>query len=114
MSADSAPAEPVESKETKKPETYGEPFIVPESGKTLLEQMPFASGPTFKREAALARVPGGKVQRAKLARENGQLIWSIDIITPLTKKLAAVQVDAYSGKVLSKQAQTPGDRPESP
>jgi len=63
-------------------------------------------------KAALAKVPGGKVKGAKLARENGQLIWSIDIVTPLTKKIAAVQVDARSGKVLSKLAQTPGDRAE--
>jgi hypothetical protein len=62
--------------------------------------------------AALAKVPGGKVKSAKLARENGQLIWSIDIVTPLTKKIAAVQVDARSGKVLSKLAQAPGDRAE--
>jgi hypothetical protein len=40
MSTDSAPVEPDESKETKKPKTYGEPFIMPESGKTLLEQLP--------------------------------------------------------------------------
>jgi uncharacterized membrane protein YkoI len=63
-------------------------------------------------KAALAKVPGGKVKSAKLARENGQPIWSIDIVTPLTKKIAAVQVDAQSGKVLSKLAQTPGDRAE--
>jgi Peptidase propeptide and YPEB domain len=62
--------------------------------------------------AALAKVPGGKVKSARLTRENGQLIWSIDIVTPLTKKIAAVQVDARSGKVLSKLAQTPGDRAE--
>ena len=62
--------------------------------------------------AALAKVPGGKVKSAKLARENGQLIWSVDIVTPLTKKIAAVQVDARSGKVLSKLAQTSGDRAE--
>ena len=62
--------------------------------------------------AALAKVPGGKVKSAKLLRENGQLIWSIDIITPLTKKIAAVQVDARSGKVLSKLTQTPSDRAE--
>ncbi len=62
--------------------------------------------------AALTKVPGGKVKSAKLAQENGQLIWSIDIVTPLTKKIAAVQVDARSGKVLSKLAQTPSDRAE--
>src|ERR1700730_6284606 len=63
-------------------------------------------------KAALAKVPGGKVKSARLARENGQLIWSIDIVTPLTKKVAAVQVDARSGKVLSKLVQTPSDRAE--
>ena len=63
-------------------------------------------------KAALTKVPGGKVKSAKLTQENGQLIWSIDIVTPLTKKIAAVQVDAQSGKVPSKLAQTPGDRAE--
>jgi uncharacterized membrane protein YkoI len=63
-------------------------------------------------KAALAKVPGGKVKTAKLARENGELIWSIDIVTPLTKKIAAVQVDARSGKVLSKLAEAPADRAE--
>ncbi|HTD15027.1 MAG TPA: PepSY domain-containing protein [Chthoniobacterales bacterium] len=63
-------------------------------------------------KAALAKVPGGKVKAAKLAQENGQLIWSFDIITPFTKKVAAVQVDAQSGKVLSKLVQAPGDRAE--
>jgi len=62
--------------------------------------------------AALIRVPAGKVKSAKLERENGVLIWSVDIITPLTKKVAAVQVDAYTGKVLSKLAQNPADRAE--
>ena len=56
--------------------------------------------------------PGGKVKAAKLAQQNGQPIWSIDIMTPLTKKIAAVQVDAHSGKVLSKLTETPGDRAE--
>jgi peptidase YpeB-like protein len=62
--------------------------------------------------AALMRVPGGKVKGAKLERENGVLIWSVDIITPLTKKVAAVQVDARTGQVLSKLAQNPADRAE--
>src|SRR6516162_2338526 len=62
--------------------------------------------------AALIRVPGGKVNSAKLQRENGLPIWSVDIITPLTKKVAAVQVDGYTGKVLSKLAQNPADRAE--
>ena len=62
--------------------------------------------------AALLRVPGGRVKSAKLERENGVLIWSVDIITPLTKKVAAVQVDAHTGQVLSKLAQNPADRAE--
>jgi len=63
-------------------------------------------------KAALARVPGGKLKGAQLERENGRLIWSIDVITPLTKKVAAVQVDAHSGQVLSKLVQNPADRAE--
>ena len=62
--------------------------------------------------AALIRVPGGKVTSAKLQRENGAPIWSVDIVTPLTKKVAAVQVDGYTGKVLSKLAENPADRAE--
>ena len=58
------------------------------------------------------RVPAGKVKGAKLERENGVLIWSVDIITPLTKKVAAIQVDAHTGQVLSKLAQNPADRAE--
>src|ERR1700745_2001718 len=61
---------------------------------------------------ALTKVPGGKVKSAKLQRENGQLIWSVDIVTPLTKKVAAVQVDAHTGQVLSKLTQRPADRAE--
>jgi hypothetical protein len=61
---------------------------------------------------ALGRVPGGSLQHAKLLRENGELIWSVDILTPLTRKVAAVQIDAYSGQVLSKLAQNPADRAE--
>ena len=62
--------------------------------------------------AALRKVPGGTVKGIKLGRENGQLIWSVDIVTPLTKKVAAVQVDAHTGKVISKLTQTAGDRAE--
>ena len=63
-------------------------------------------------KAALARVPGGKLKGAQLERENGRLIWSIDILTLLTKKVAAIQVDAHSGQVLSKLVQNPADRAE--
>jgi len=63
-------------------------------------------------KAALSRVPGGKLNGAKLEQENGRLIWSVDITTPLTKKVAAVQVDAHTGRVLSKLAQNPADRAE--
>jgi hypothetical protein len=63
-------------------------------------------------KAALAKVPGGKVKTATLAPQNGQLIWSVDVIRPLTKRITAVQVDAQTGKVLSKLTEKPGDRAE--
>jgi hypothetical protein len=40
MSDELTPAENDESKETKKPKTYGEPFILPKSEEDILEQMP--------------------------------------------------------------------------
>ena len=52
------------------------------------------------------------LKNAKLEQENGRFIWSVDIITPFTKKVAAVQVDAQTGRVLSKLAQNPADRAE--
>jgi len=63
-------------------------------------------------KAALAKILGGKVKSAKLAPENGQLIWSVDIVRPLTKKIVSVQVDAQTGKVLSELTEHPGDRAE--
>jgi hypothetical protein len=42
----------------------------------------------------------------------GVLAKRIDILTPLTKKVAAIQVDAHSGQVLSKLVQNPADRAE--
>ena len=63
-------------------------------------------------QAALAKVLGGKVKAAKLAPENGRLIWSVDVIRPVTKRITAIQVDAQTGKVLSKMTEHPGDRAE--
>ena len=79
-----------------------------QTSKTLHAQITQAQA----EKAALKKVPGGKVKAAKLSQQNGQPIWSIDILTPLTKKTAAIQVDARTGKVLSKLTEAPGDRAE--
>ena len=43
-------------------------------------------------KVALVLVLGPNVKSAKPAQEKGELIWSIDIVTPLTKKVASVSM----------------------
>jgi hypothetical protein len=52
--------------------------------------------------AALAAVPGGKVQGAELEREHGKLIWSFDIARAGASGITEVHVDAISGRIDSK------------
>lgn len=49
---------------------------------------------------ALARVPGGQVERLVLEREAGRLIYSLDIKVPGKAGIEEVHVDALSGRVL--------------
>ncbi len=58
---------------------------------------------------ALAEVPGGAIKEGGIEREKGKLIWSFDIATPGTKNITEVAVDALTGKVLSKDIETPSD-----
>jgi hypothetical protein len=61
-------------------------------------------------EAALARVPGGKVTDSELEEENGKLIWSFDISTKGSKDITEVQVDAATGEVISVVKETPAEK----
>ena len=53
------------------------------------------------RATALAKVPGGKVAKHELERENGKLIYSFDIRVPKKPGVEEVQVDAMTGEVVS-------------
>lgn len=53
------------------------------------------------RSTALAKVPGGKLQKSELEREHGKLIYSFDIRVPGQSGVEEVQVDAMNGDVVS-------------
>lgn len=59
------------------------------------------------RVAALAKAPG-KIESEELEREEGKLVWSFDIRTD-AKTITEVWVDAYSGKVVKTDIETPAD-----
>jgi uncharacterized membrane protein YkoI len=59
------------------------------------------------RATALAQVPGGKVTKHELERENGKLLYSYDIATKGKTGIDEVQVDAVTGTVLSNKHETP-------
>jgi uncharacterized membrane protein YkoI len=59
------------------------------------------------RATALAQVPGGKVTKHELERENGKLLYSFDIATKGKTGIDEVQVDAVTGTVLSNKHETP-------
>jgi uncharacterized membrane protein YkoI len=52
---------------------------------------------------ALARVPGGKVQKGVLEQEHGKLIYSFEIKSEGKAGIDEVNVDAKTGKVVSKE-----------
>lgn len=59
------------------------------------------------RATALKEVPNGKVQSEELEREKGKLIYSFDIKVTGRSGIDEVHIDAITGKVLSKEHETP-------
>ena len=57
-------------------------------------------GERAARATALAQVPGGKVKKYELERENGKLLYSYDIVTKGKSGIDEVQVDAVTGTVI--------------
>jgi hypothetical protein len=57
--------------------------------------------------AALAKVPGGKVEKGELEEEDGKLIFSFDIKVAGKSGIEEVAVDAITGKVLSVEHESP-------
>jgi len=55
------------------------------------------------RAIALKAVPGSKVKEGELEKEKGKLIWSFDLKVAGKKGVEEVQVDAITGKIVSKE-----------
>ncbi len=62
------------------------------------------------RATALATVPGGTIQSGELEHENGALVWSFDVRQPKSADIVEVQVDARSGKIVSRKTETPAEQ----
>ena len=59
------------------------------------------------KKIALAKVKRGAIKCVALEKENGVLIWSVDIAQPLKKDLTDVWVDATTGKITAIEIETP-------
>ena len=59
------------------------------------------------KKIALSRVKRGAIKCVELERENGVLIWSVDIAQPPKKDLTDVCVDATTGKITTVERETP-------
>jgi hypothetical protein len=59
------------------------------------------------KKIALARVKRGAIKCVELERENGVLIWSVDIAQPPNKDLTDVWVDATTGRITAVEIETP-------
>jgi len=59
------------------------------------------------KKVALAKVKRGAIKCVALEKENGVLIWSVDIVQPLKKDLTDVWVDATTGKITAIEIETP-------
>ena len=59
------------------------------------------------KKIALTRVKRGAIKCVELEKENGVLIWSVDIAQPPKKDLTDVWVDATTGKITAVEVETP-------
>ncbi len=59
------------------------------------------------KKIALARVKRGTIKCVELEKENGVLIWSVDIAQPPKKDVTDVWVDATTGKIAAVEVETP-------
>ncbi len=59
------------------------------------------------KKIALARVKRGAIKCVELEKENGVLIWSVDIAQPPKKDLTDVWIDATTGKITAVEVETP-------
>ena len=59
------------------------------------------------KKIALGRVKRGTIKCVELQKENGVLIWSVDVAQPLKKNVTDVWVDATTGKITAIEVETP-------
>ncbi len=59
------------------------------------------------RAMALREVPGAKVQAGEIEREGGKLIYSFDMKVAHKSGIDEVNIDAMTGKLVSKQHESP-------
>ena len=59
------------------------------------------------KKIALTRVKRGAIKCVELERENGVLIWSVDVARPRKNDLTDVWVDATTGKITTVEQETP-------
>jgi hypothetical protein len=59
------------------------------------------------KKIALAKVKRGAIKCVALEKENGVLIWSVDIAQPRKKDLTDVWVDATTGEITGMEVETP-------
>lgn len=59
------------------------------------------------KKVALGRVKRGSIKCVELQKENGVLIWSVDIAQPSKKNVTDVWVDATTGKITAVEVETP-------
>ena len=62
------------------------------------------------RATALAAVPGATVQSAELEIEHRKLVWSFDLKVPKSADVVELQVDARTGRIVSRKTETPADQ----
>ena len=76
-----------------------------QSGAELLKQARVTKQQAKK--IALARVKRGAIKCVELEKENGVLIWSVDVAQRPKKDLIDVWVDATTGKITAVEVETP-------
>ncbi|MBA3961733.1 MAG: PepSY domain-containing protein [Chthoniobacterales bacterium] len=59
---------------------------------------------------ALEKVPNGKIRSGEIENEHHALVWSFDIVTPGTRNITEVLVNAKTGKIVEVSTETAHDQ----
>ena len=76
-------------------------------------QLSSAAEPAISKEqamkAALQAVPGGRIKSAELEHEGGKHVWSFDITREGKPGATEIQVDAKTGRIVSRKDESAAD-----